>query len=37
MQKTERSKDKENQPQDSEKRNSENCVVYERRSVSNQH
>ena len=36
-QKTERSKDKENQPQDSEKRNSENCVVYKRRSVSNQH
>ena len=36
LQKTERSKDKENQGQDTEKRNSENCVVYKRRSVSNQ-
>ena len=37
LQKTERNKDKENQGQDTEKRNSENCVVYKRRSVSNQH
>ena len=37
MEKTERNKEKEGQPQDTEKRNSENCVVYKRKSISNLH